>query len=105
MQKVYGTRIIRQQRKNPSHESLQRGHDVKFSEFIDYLVDNAPAGAAHKYQDHWREMYTLCFPCSIEYDAIAKIETFQKDMKHIWNKIAPAKRVDIPSYKIKCSTH
>lgn len=78
----YGKEIIFKYRKNATQESLQRGHDVTFSEFINYVVD-----LPGKYDAHWRPQYKISFPCIVNYKYIGKFETLHEDMRYLLQKI------------------
>ncbi|XP_071455015.1 carbohydrate sulfotransferase 11-like [Hetaerina americana] len=50
-----------------------------FREFVRYLIDEDPTRA----DDHWIPYYLFCTPCLLRYDAIAKVETMQRDQEYI----------------------
>ena len=81
----YGRRIIRQYRDNPSYESLQNGTDVRFEEFIKFIIDEV---TIHKsvLTANWRPYHKLCYPCHIKWDYIGKLETLYQDAKHIFDQ-------------------
>lgn len=74
----YGKLIIKQFRPNASNESLVRGHDVTFSEFVQYIIDPKTVSRS-VFNEHWRPMYDLCLPCHIKYDIIGKYENLMDD--------------------------
>ena len=80
-QERFGRKIIKNHRKNPSKESLLRGHDVTFSEFVQYLLTSYENGDL--LNAHWQHYYKLCHPCLIKYDFIGKYETFMEDAELI----------------------
>ena len=56
-------------------------HKVPFSEFLQYFV---------KYNisdKHFIPLHSICHPCQLKYDYVAKIETHYRDMKHIVKNI------------------
>ena len=57
------------------------GNDVTFPEFVRYIID------LHRkrrtFDEHWRPMYKLAFPCQINYDYIGKFETLHHDIKSV----------------------
>ncbi|XP_060555702.1 uncharacterized protein LOC132716447 [Ruditapes philippinarum] len=82
-----GTTITRKFRENPSKDSLEFGHDVKFSEFIRYIVEEFEVG--HNMDEHIRPMAGNCNPCRYEFDFIGKLETMSSDfayLKNEWSK-------------------
>ncbi|XP_060555727.1 carbohydrate sulfotransferase 9-like [Ruditapes philippinarum] len=81
-----GTTIARKFRENPSKDSLEFGHDVKFSEFIRYVVEEFEVG--YKMDVHIRPMAATCNPCRYDFDFIGKLETMSSDfayLKNEWN--------------------
>ena len=81
-QERFGKKIIQLFRNNAQFESLQRGHDVKFAEFVKYVVDveNIEHGQVDR---HWTSYMDLCHPCSVDYDFVGKYETFSKDVNEV----------------------
>jgi len=81
----FGKKIIRNYRDNPSYESLQNGTDVRFEEYVKYIIDEV---SIHKslLTPNWRPYYKLCFPCHIQWDYIGKIESLYADAKHIFDQ-------------------
>ena len=73
--KGYGRTIIGRYRKNPSTESLARGHDVKFEEYIQFILDG-------NRDEHWDRFYSRCHPCALEYDFIGYFEDMQHELPH-----------------------
>uniref|UniRef100_H3B3U9 Carbohydrate sulfotransferase n=1 Tax=Latimeria chalumnae TaxID=7897 RepID=H3B3U9_LATCH len=69
--KRYGTKIIKQHRRDPSLEALEKGDDVKFEEFVYYLVD-PHTQREEPFNEHWERVSSLCHPCVIHYDVIGK---------------------------------
>ncbi|XP_072016876.1 carbohydrate sulfotransferase 10-like [Amphiura filiformis] len=71
---------------------------VSFQEFIRYVGDpvNKLDIAA---EQHWREMYRLCSPCSIQYDFIGKLETITEDSNYILSHIGATNLTSIVQAK------
>nr|CAD7400185.1 unnamed protein product [Timema cristinae] len=80
-QSRFGRFIIKHYRVNASNESLLKGDDVKFSEFVAYLIDQK-----NKFNEHWKPIYDLCHPCLINYDIIGKYETLYEDSDFVLQK-------------------
>lgn len=93
--KRYGREIVRQYRKNPTNESLQRGHDVTFDEFVTYLLDPRTAETG-PFDIHWRQYHELCRPCLIRYDFIGKYETLAEDADFVLSQLGVRKGVSFP---------
>ncbi|KAK2720453.1 hypothetical protein QYM36_004365, partial [Artemia franciscana] len=74
----YGRTIVKNYRTNPGKEALTRGHDVTFSEFVQYLIAHKSSESG-PFNEHWRPMHELCEPCRVKYDIIGKYETLNED--------------------------
>ncbi len=80
----YGKYIIKKFRKNPSAKSLRMGQDVRFQEFLKYILD---AETPKPFNAHWRQYYKLCHPCLVDYDAIGKYETVDDDIDYVLHEV------------------
>ncbi|XP_052068690.1 carbohydrate sulfotransferase 9-like [Mytilus californianus] len=62
------------------------GHDVSFKEFVEYIIhsNNNPKS---RRDVHFIPAHQLCLPCYIQYDFIGKIESFEKDVLFILEKL------------------
>ena len=100
-QERYGRKIIKRYRENPSAESLERGHDVQFNEFVQYLLD--PDTPVESFNEHWATISSLCFPCHIAYDFIGKYETLDDDVTLLLKEMSVDDHISFPersdSYK------
>ncbi|CAH7167934.1 Chst13 [Phodopus roborovskii] len=77
-QRRYGTRIVRRLRPHAQPDALSRGHDVRFAEFLAYLLD--PRTRRHEpFNEHWERAHALCHPCLVRYDIVGKFETLADD--------------------------
>ena len=56
----------------PAAEELQTGSGVKFSEFLQFVVDEGRYGLISK---DWMSIHNMCHPCLVKYNYIAKMET------------------------------
>lgn len=79
----FGRYIIKRYRKNPTNRSLIQGDDVLFQEFAAYLVDENNV----VFNEHWKPMHDLCYPCIIHYDIIGKYETLSEDTRYILSHV------------------
>ena len=59
-QKKFGIKIIKKYRKNNYKGD---GNDVKFSEFVSYLIDTY--GSGDVMNEHWTPIADLCHPCEV----------------------------------------
>ncbi|XP_062979467.1 carbohydrate sulfotransferase 13 [Elgaria multicarinata webbii] len=94
--KRYGTKIIRRHRQKPSSEALERGHDVRFEEFVYYLLDPRTQHE-EPFNEHWERVHSLCHPCIIHYDVVGKYETLAKDANYILRLVGADAGVKFPS--------
>ena len=79
--KAVGKRIIKAHRVNASDESLKRGHDVTFSEFVRFLLTQNKLGNPLDW--HWDLQSRVCKPCLVDYDFIGTQETITKDTEEL----------------------
>ena len=93
-QERFGRKIIRQFRENPTQESLSRGHDVKFSEFVQFLLD--PEMEPKGFNEHWAPMSSLCHPCHISYDFIGKYESLDDDVTLLLKEMSVYDQINFP---------
>ena len=94
-QKHIGTYIIKNYRRNPSMESLEKGHDVTFDELARFIANDKDK-FFQRYDRHWNIEYLTCCPCMIKYDYIAKIETLAEDAKNIIERVVPGEGKTLP---------
>ena len=67
--------------------SLATGDDVKFEEFVQYVLHEARE-RQDRLDHHWRPQYNLCQPCHINYDFIGHYETLRQDAEHVLRQIS-----------------
>ena len=83
----YGRDIIRTYRENASDTALKYGHNVRFSEFIQYIIDMHKLGG--ELNKHWDTYDNLCQPCFVRYNYVGKLEHINADssdlLQHICN--------------------
>ncbi|XP_053441481.1 carbohydrate sulfotransferase 11 isoform X2 [Nycticebus coucang] len=95
--KRYGTKIIKRQRKNATQEALRRGDDVKFEEFVAYLID-PHTQREEPFNEHWQTVYSLCHPCHIHYDLVGKYETLEEDSNYVLQLAGVGSYLKFPTY-------
>lgn len=100
----YGRHIIREYRINASEDSLMRGHDVTFREFVQYIIDPRTI-ARSVFNEHWRPMVDLCLPCTIQYNIIGKYESLMDDAWLVLEKARLSHMVSFPRSERPSSTN
>ncbi|NWV08098.1 CHSTB sulfotransferase, partial [Ptilonorhynchus violaceus] len=94
--KRYGTKIIRRHRQEPSDRALERGDDVRFDEFVYYLLDPRTQ-QEEPFNEHWERVHSLCHPCIIHYDVVGKYETLAEDANYILQLVGADTSVRFPA--------
>ena len=74
----YGKEIIQLYR--PGTAGHESGSDVKFTEFVDYLLHMEEEAEMN---EHWQPLHVLCRPCEVGYDYILHYETLAKDASEL----------------------
>lgn len=99
-QENVGTHIVRKFRKNPSKKSLKLGNDVTFNEFLRFLLEDNEL--VHRYDPHWWLYQGTCLPCRYGYDYIAKLETLDRDLDFLMDKIGSGKpnKLKFPHFNV-----
>lgn len=99
----FGIDIIKKFRKKPSKESLEKGHDVRFLEFLQYISSLNVDDWKKSFNEHWRPVFDLCFPCHVNYNFVGKYETLETDANYILEKTGLSGHIKFPervlSYK------
>ncbi|XP_069811733.1 carbohydrate sulfotransferase 11 isoform X1 [Dendropsophus ebraccatus] len=95
--KRYGTKIVRRQRKNATQEALHNGNDVKFEEFVAYLID-PHTQKEEPFNEHWQTVFSLCHPCHIHYDLIGKYETLEEDSNYVLQLAGVGNYLKFPTF-------
>ncbi|KAM8784142.1 carbohydrate sulfotransferase 13 [Rhynchonycteris naso] len=103
-QRRYGTRIVRRLRPRPRPDALARGHDVRFTEFLAYLLDPRTR-REEPFNEHWERAHALCHPCRLHYDVVGKFETLAEDAAFVLGLVgAPGLRFPAPPPRAKAAT-
>ena len=99
----YGKHIVQTYRSHPSNESLERGDDVTFQEFVQYIIDPKTTEGA-VYNEHWTPMSELCQPCKIDYDIVGKYETLNDDAWLVLDRANLSRLVQFPQSETVLAT-
>ncbi|XP_055985537.1 carbohydrate sulfotransferase 13 [Sorex fumeus] len=95
-QRRYGTRIVQRLRPRARPDARARGHDVRFAEFLAYLLDPRTR-RDEPFNEHWERAHALCHPCRLRYDVVGKFETLAEDAAFVLGLAgAPALRFPAP---------
>lgn len=67
---------------------------IPFKAFVDYVIHDSKGLNDH----HWGTVQNLCFPCQVNYDCVAKVETLREDYKwlegHFHKKLPPLRKLN-----------
>ena len=58
-------------------------YDITFREFIVYIIKAVARSGRNSLDYHWRPVASICNPCLVRYDFIAKFETLYEDSQAI----------------------
>jgi chondroitin 4-sulfotransferase 11 len=85
--------IIQRYRPGASEHSLQNGDDVRFEEFVQFLLDSR---VKRVLDIHWRPYYQICHPCLMQYDFIGKYETLDEDVNFVLQELGVKHLINFP---------
>ncbi|XP_071951227.1 carbohydrate sulfotransferase 11-like [Antedon mediterranea] len=89
----YGKLIMQRYRRKPTRMNLATGRGVRWPEFVAYLTDPEQRLA---FENHWQDMKSICSPCKINYDYIAKLETIKDDSEFILRNFNVSDEITFP---------
>ncbi|XP_042861703.1 carbohydrate sulfotransferase 11-like [Penaeus japonicus] len=81
--------IISKYRPNPPDNAAKQ---PSFEEFVRFLVDHTSSSDSvwkkleTRTDRHWFPFYANCFPCDLQYDVIATMDTIHEDTRYIMQK-------------------
>ncbi|XP_064111505.1 carbohydrate sulfotransferase 11-like [Macrobrachium nipponense] len=67
--------------------------DIQWPEFVDFLT----SAAGQLADDQWSSYMSLCHPCAIDYDVIAKLENLQEDSDKFLRLIEAPESLHFPN--------
>ncbi|KAL8561883.1 hypothetical protein ACOMHN_046673 [Nucella lapillus] len=92
---AFGSKIVQRYRKNATAEAKKTGSDVKFPEFVRFVLD-----AEHETEgvlnEHWERFYKQCHPCVLNYDFVGKFETLVDDTKEVLTRSKTLSKLKAP---------
>ncbi|XP_068164584.1 carbohydrate sulfotransferase 12-like [Antennarius striatus] len=102
----YGRLLLKKyaNQSNPAEtedEVLASGVFPSFHNFIQYLIDPE---TRKPFDEHWRPMYQLCYPCLIKYDFIGHQETLSEDAEHFLRILKLDNDIKLPPAYINVTT-
>ncbi|XP_053979705.1 carbohydrate sulfotransferase 11 isoform X1 [Hylaeus volcanicus] len=80
----FGKKIIKRCRRNATEESLKRGDDVTFREFVEFITDDSSNETRN---EHWNPIYELCQPCLVNYNLVSKYESLVEDATEVLERM------------------
>lgn len=78
----FGRKIVQRYRRNATAQALKTGSDVRFNEFVRFVLD-AEHESDSLLNEHWERYYKQCQPCLLNYDYIGKFETLVDDTREV----------------------
>jgi len=79
--------------------SPRGGDDVKFEEFVQFVLAQAQHGPQTMDQ-HWQPQCHSCLPCSVKYDFVGHFETLTTDAEYVLRRIANGSDVPFPGSEV-----
>ncbi|XP_067686967.1 uncharacterized protein [Haliotis asinina] len=80
-----------------SDKSLRCGHDVTFREFVKYIIRTP----RRRLDDHFIPVSSVCDVCNLQYDVVAKMETFREDVSYIFRHLNVDKRIKFKDFAVE----
>ncbi|CAL1548735.1 unnamed protein product [Lymnaea stagnalis] len=84
--KAFGSQMIKKYRKNAKDKEIKDGSDVRFPEFVKYIIDNEHDGVT-SLNEHWEQYYKQCHPCLVDYDFVGTYEDVERDTDQVLAKV------------------
>jgi len=77
---LHGREILKNYRPNASRRSLEELNDIRFTEFMEYLVKKGRNKTTMAMDWHWDNYANVCGMCEIEYDFIGHYDSMEQDL-------------------------
>lgn len=97
--RAIGRRIVKQYRSNATQQALEKGSDVTFPEFTNFVVDSH-----RRLDEHWAPFDKLCHPCAVNYDFIGRYEDLGEDAPYLTQKTGIDDLVSFPPFRASNTT-
>nr|KAG5697031.1 hypothetical protein BaRGS_005484 [Batillaria attramentaria] len=92
---AFGRKIIQKYRRNATAKALKEGSDVRFNEFVRFVLDTEHDSDA-PLNEHWERYYKQCQPCLLNYDFIGKFETLVDDTREALSRAGVLDKLQAP---------
>lgn len=69
--------------------------NISFSEFVEYIVDPFTT-SKYRYNQHWKPIFDMCYPCKIHYNYIGKVDSMDRDVHELIKMLKVEDRVHFP---------
>ena len=98
---LHGREILKNYRPNASSRSLKELNDIRFREFMEYLVKKGNDKTTRVMDQHWDNYANVCGMCEIDYDFIGYYETMEQDLSEFIRaaKLSPQNAKRFSGYK------
>lgn len=94
---TFGRRIVQRYRKNATRQALKDGSDVRFGEFVRFVLDSEQEALGDGLlNEHWERYYRQCQPCALQYDFVGKFETLVQDTQEALKRARVLDRLKAP---------
>lgn len=94
----FGRTIVRRFRgAGASPDALSTGRGVTFDEFLRYVAGLDAGDHASAFNEHWRPVSDLCFPCLVRYDVVGLYHSLDQDSALVLWRAGLQRRVAFPS--------
>ena len=90
-----GKYIVNKYRNHGKIVEQVKGDDVSFKELVE-MLSNPNEQNNNRYDTHFWKMHASCYPCLVDYDYIAKVETMEYDSEVIIKKLVPTEDLHLP---------
>ena len=90
-----GEYIVNEYRNHGKTVENVKGDDVSFKELVE-MLSNPNEHSDQRYDPHFWNMHASCYPCLVDYDYIAKVETMEYDSDVIIKKLVPKVDIHLP---------
>ncbi|XP_018021385.1 carbohydrate sulfotransferase 14-like [Hyalella azteca] len=91
--RIYGPLMLNFINKTATYLEKSMKMSIAFSDMLEYLSISPPEND----QEHWKPLYHICHPCTIDYQYIGEFNSLAQDGKEIFNRVLGSDNVEFPS--------